>query len=129
MNTLYYTILIKLIIFSIIHELEQLCSGYKDEVFRIVSFFFAVDGMLLGDTVVEAEQVIARMGNSGKEHGLEITKQKNRIIIFYMKDKPPSIGNISNFRIWDKFKYLGSDNERQVELFSGSERRDVQKGN
>ena len=84
-------------------DLEGLGSGYKDEDIRLASLFFADDGMLLADSVGEAEQVIDRMRQIGNEYGLEMNMQKSKIIIFNMQEKPDIISNI---KVVDKIKKI-----------------------
>ena len=47
-------------------ELEVLGKGYKDDKFNITSLFFADDGMLLIDSIENAEQVWENNENSKK---------------------------------------------------------------
>lgn len=98
------TTLFKLVTFRIIEELERLGKGFKDDMFRIDSLFFADDGMLLANSVEDAEQVISRMEDVGRQFGLEINKQKSSVIIFNMKEKPEKVGNID---VKESMKYLG----------------------
>jgi len=98
------TTLFKLIMYKIIQKLEELDKGYKDEIFKITSLFFADDGMLLATSIKEAEEVIDVTLRISKDYGLEINKNKSKIIIFNMKDKPERIRDIE---VSDKLKYLG----------------------
>ena len=98
------TTLFKLVTFRIIEELERLGKGFKDEKFRIDSLFFADDGMLLTNSVEDAEEVIIRMEEVGRSFGLEINKGKSNIIIFNLKEKPGEIGNIL---VKEEITYLG----------------------
>lgn len=60
--------------FRIIEELEKIGKGYKDEVLRIESLFFADDAVLLASIIEDAEQVINKMADVGRHYGLEINK-------------------------------------------------------
>ena len=57
-----------------------------------------------GNNIEDAERVIEEVVIAGRECGLDITKEKCRIIIFNMKEKPREIAGI---KVWDRMKYLG----------------------
>lgn len=57
-------------------ELEELDKRCKDKMFRIVSLFFADDGILLTGIVEETEQVKNSMGNVGRDLGLDFNRGK-----------------------------------------------------
>lgn len=98
------TTLFKLITLKIMQQIQDLNKGYRDEEFNITYLFFADHGMLLTSSVEDTKHVIKKMEEIGKEFGLEINKEKSRIIIFNMKVRPE---NIENIEVKDKFRYLG----------------------
>ncbi len=82
------TTLFKLVTFKIMQKLENLNKGYRDENFNVTSLFFGDDGMLLASSVKDAEEVIEQVLSTGRECGLEMNKEKSKIIVFNMKEKP-----------------------------------------
>ena len=71
---------------------------------KINSLFYADDGMILTNSLENAGKVIDEVVKTSRNLGLEINKQKSKIIIFNVKEKPEMIGGIN---ITDKIKYLG----------------------
>ena len=97
------TTLFKLITLKIMQQIQDLNKGYRDEEFNITYLFFADHGMLLTSSVEDTKHVIKKMEEIGKEFGLEINKEKSRIIIFNMKVRPE---NIENKEAKDRFRYF-----------------------
>ena len=74
------TALFKLVTYKIMKKLEELNKGFEDEVFKVTSLFFAGDGMLLTDSIRNAEVVVDTVTKVSREYGLNINKEKNNII-------------------------------------------------
>ena len=66
--------------------------------------FFADDGMLLTDSIKNAEVVVDTVTKVSRECGLNINKEKSNIIILNMRDKPMDIARI---KVKKKKKSLG----------------------
>ena len=98
------TVLFKLITYIIINELEIRGRGFKHLYYVIYILFFADDGLILSESIEDAENDIKTVIEISRECGLEINKQKSNIIIFNMKEKPNEIENI---KVTDRIKYLG----------------------
>ena len=98
------TTLFKLITYKIIKKLNETRQGYKDEMFKINSLFYADDGLILKESIQGAEEAIDKLTTIGREYGLEINAEKSQIVIFNMKDKPNRLRGI---QVNSKFKYLG----------------------
>ena len=98
------TVLFKIITYLIINELETKGCGFKNLFFVIHILFFADDGLILSQSIEDAENDIQTVIEISRSCGLEINKQKSNIIIFNMKEKPNEIENI---KVTEKIKYLG----------------------
>ena len=61
-------------------------GGFED-MFKISSLFFADDGLILENSVENAEANIQELININKEYGLEINREKSHVIIWNMKEK------------------------------------------
>ena len=55
---------------------------------KIVALFFADDGMILMQTIQEAEKSIQLLSENTNDCGLSINKNKSNIIIFNSKNQP-----------------------------------------
>lgn len=98
------TTLFKLITYKILEDLEENGKGFEDKNFKLNALFFADDGLLLTNSYEDAQHNIDLLIRSSKECGLDINKDKCKIIIFNMKNKPEKIREIN---VTTEIKYLG----------------------
>ena len=88
------TTLFKLITYKIIEQLEKQGVGFVNEVVEIIALFFADDGLLLAETIEDAERNIEILRRVSKEFGLEINNSKSSIVVFNAEGMPESIEGI-----------------------------------
>ena len=88
----------------IINEMNTRLTGYKDDIIQINSLHFADDGLLLANSIEDAENNLKLVIEICRKFGLEINKEKNNILIFNMEQQPDTIENI---KVVDTIKYLG----------------------
>ena len=84
--------------------MEDTGAGFKNLLYTIAILFFADDGLILSQSIKQAENNIRKVINVSNSCGLDINKDKSQIIIFNMENKPESIENI---KVSEKIKYLG----------------------
>ena len=72
--------------------------------FIIAILYFADDGLMLSNTIEEAENNIRLIQEIAQSLGLLINKDKSNILIYNLKEKPRAIENIE---VCDTIKYLG----------------------
>ena len=109
------TVLFKLITYKIIEKLDKECNGVRYGSRKLVSLFFADDGLLLSSNIEDARLQIATLTTEGRKYGLEINKDKSQCLIFNMKEKPVEIEGIE---VTDQIKYLGIMLKNTREVFS-----------
>lgn len=97
------TTLFKLITYAIMMKLEE-GRGFNNTNIHINSLFFADDGLLLSHSIDEAQHSIRLLTEISRECGLEINKNKSKIIIYNLENSPQQIENI---QVCEEIKYLG----------------------
>ena len=97
------TTLFKLITYAIMMKLEE-GKGFSNANIHINGLFFADDGLLLSHSIGEAQHSIRLLTEISRECGLEINKNKSKIIIYNLEDSPQQIENIE---VCEEIKYLG----------------------
>ena len=97
------TTLFKVITYMIINEINTRGTGYKD-IIHINSLYFADDGLLLANSIEDAENNLKLAIEIRRKFGLEINKEKSKVLIFNMEQQPDTIADI---KVVDKIKYLG----------------------
>ena len=97
------TSLFKLITFKIIERMEKE-KGFSDELFKLIILFYADDGLLLANSLRDAERNIDVLINISRECGLEINLDKSNILIFNQRNQPVDIKGI---KVVNNLKYLG----------------------
>ena len=98
------TTLFKLVTFMIIRKLEEEGAEYEVEGRNASSLFFADDSMLFSKTKQDAEKNLRIMTEVGREYGLEINKEKSKILIYNGNENYTEVGGIE---VVKDFKYLG----------------------
>lgn len=98
------TSLFLLLTYLIILHLNQAQSGYRDEVCFLPALFYADDGLLLAQSVHEAQDMITTLTDSASACGLEINKDKSYIMIYNSNTEQD---NISGVKITNEIRYLG----------------------
>ena len=96
--------LFKLITYRIIKEFNKVSKGYVTDKLNVNALFFADDGMLVNDTISEAENAINQMQRIASEYGLKINRDKSNAMIFNTKQKMDQVGGI---KVVEEMKYLG----------------------
>ena len=109
------TVLFKLLTYKIIEKLDEVCNGVKYGSRKLVSLFFADDGLLLSSNIEDARLQIATLTTEGRKYGLEINKDKSQCLIFNMKEQPEEIEGIE---VTEEIKYLGIKLKNTREVFS-----------
>ena len=98
------TTLFKLVTFMIIRKLEEEGVRYEVEGRIASSLFFADDSMLFSRTKQDAEKNLEVMVEVGREYGLEINKEKSKVLVYGGRDNYAEVGGIE---VVKNFKYLG----------------------
>ena len=98
------TTLFKLVTFMIIRELEEKGARYEVEGRNVSSLFFADDSMLFSRTKQNAERNLEIMVQVGRKYGLEINKEKSKVLVYGGRENYEEVGGIE---VVKSFKYLG----------------------
>ena len=97
------TTLFKLVTFMIIRKLEEAGARYEVDGRNASSLFFADDSMLFSRTRQDAEKNLEIMMEVGREYGLEINKEKSKVLVFGGRETYAEVGGIE---VVKNFKYL-----------------------
>ena len=108
------TTLFKVITYMIINELNTRGTGYKDDIIQINALYFADDGLLLANSIEDAENNLKLVIEISRKFGLEINKEKSNVLIFNLEQQPDTIENI---KVVDKIKYLGLEIDNKKNYF------------
>ena len=111
------TVLFKLITYMIIEELEKKEKGFQNPLFNNKSLYYADDGLLLSQSIEDAQENINIITEASMAYGLEINKIKSNIITMNMKETPAEIGGI---KVTDTIKYLEKKDRQQEELLQNT---------
>ena len=87
--------------YMIINEINTRGTGYKDDIIQINSLYFADDGLLLANSIEDAENKLKLVIEISRKFGLEINKEKSNVLIFNMEQQPDTVENI---KVVDKIK-------------------------
>ena len=98
------TTLFKLVTFMIIRRLEEEGAKYEVNGRNASSLFFADDSMLFSKTKQDAEKNLEIMVRVGREYGLEINKEKSKVLVYRGREDYKEVGGIE---VAKNFKYLG----------------------
>ena len=81
---------------------------------RVSNLRFADDIDLMGETVNEAQEILESVHRSSQRHGLEINKDKTKVMLVAKEDRKVTI-NIDNQQLEQvsHFKYLGTEVTQQ----------------
>ena len=120
------TTLFKLVTYIITTELEKRGKGFSNDLFNIQVLFYADDGLVMAQTLHEAENNLNVVIEVSRSCGLEINKEKSSVIIWNMKEKPDSILGI---KVQDRIKYLGIEIEDKRNMFKEQKRKTIEKAN
>ena len=71
---------------------------------RVRCLFYADDGLLLANSIGEAEERIRELKRIGMRYGLEMNDRKSEVMIFNSENRPESVEGIGVVR---EIKYLG----------------------
>ena len=93
-----------LVTYIIIERMYSCLNGINTNICKIVALFFADDGMILMQTLQEAEKSIQILSDIANDFGLSINKNKSNIIIFNSKNQPEYIEDI---HVTTNITYLG----------------------
>ena len=93
-----------LVTYIIIERMYSCLNGINTNICKIVALFFADDGMILMQTLQEAEKSIQILSDIANDCGLSINKNKSNIIIFNSKNQPEYIEDI---HVTTNITYLG----------------------
>ena len=98
------TTLFKLVTFMIIRKLEEEGVEYEVEGRNASSLFFADDSMLFSKSRQDAERNLEIMVEVGRIYGLEINKEKSKVLVYNGRENYTEVGGIE---VVKEFKYLG----------------------
>lgn len=117
------TTIFKLITYHIIQEMEKR-RGFSQRGLNINTLFYADDSLQVSHSVEEAKQNIRTLLEISKECGLEINKDKSKIIIHNAEHKPESIEGII---VTKEIQYLGLTITEDRNLFKTQKNNMIQK--
>merc|ERR1712121_264657 len=113
------TLLFKLITFKVIEDLRKM-EKYKVGVFEDNSLWFADDATLIAKSMQVLHQLLKCLEKSGRKYGLEINKEKTKII--KIRGKGDSY-KINEYEMGQEAEYLG------ITVIGGKGREIYQKEN
>ena len=96
-------LLFRLATYIIITELEKR-PGFKFRDFRVNCLFFADDSIIIEKTEEDLRRTLDILSGESSKLGLEINKNKSKILIFNSKEQPQEIQGIP---VVNSLKYLG----------------------
>ena len=88
----------------IIEELEKKGKGFQNPLFNIKALYYADDGLLLSQSIGDAQENIDIIREASMAYGLEINKARSNIIIINVRETPAERGGI---KVTNTIKYLG----------------------
>ena len=118
------TSLFKLITLVIMKKIEEEGRGFKNELLRIGTLFFADDALVLTENIEDAKFNVKLLVETGRKCGLEINKDKSNIMIFNMKDRPEQIEGI---KVVSNVTYLGIKLDDKRNLFKTQKKEMIEK--
>lgn len=113
----------KLITYLIVQEMER-TKGYNQQGLNINTLFYADDSLQLSHNIEEARDNIKILIKISRECGLEINKDKSRIIIHNAEQ---NIESIEGINVTDEIKYLGLTITNKRDLFKAQKNSIIQK--
>lgn len=96
--------LFKMISYKIMREMGNRCEGVRYNEIKINSLFYADDGLILETSIEKAEKAIKNLREIAEEYGLEINKEKSKIIQFGIKN---GVKEIDGIEVTNRIRYLG----------------------
>ena len=96
-------LLFVMVTYFIIGKLQQSGLGYRDSEFSIPSLFYADDGLILAHSRQDLVKLIKIVEDSSAQCGLELNREKCKIITFNNKDTE----EVGGIKIVQELKYLG----------------------
>ena len=97
-----------LITYYIIHELYKRLKGFNNNIIKIVSFFYADDGLILADNEEETRKSTQSIRSIASDMGLKINTEKSNILIYNNKSNQQDNYTIEDINIKEEIKYLGT---------------------
>ena len=98
------TVIFLMITYIIIDKLQNCDIDFNCIVCKISAIFFADDGLLLTDSTHKTDKIIQILIDIARECGLELNKEKSKILIYNCKDK---VKEIQGIETTNEIKYLG----------------------
>ena len=98
------TVIFLMITYILIDKLQNCDLDFIYIVCKISAIFFAGDGLLLTDNLHKTNEIIQILIDISRECGLELNKDKSKILIFNCKDKVEEIQGIQTTK---EITYLG----------------------
>ena len=95
-----------MVVNKIINSVKNRGLGYRSKSFYIPVLFYADDGLILAETLAEAEQMVEIVMQIAGEQGLSINRSKSEALIFNDKDSR-TVDNIWGIAVVDNIRYLG----------------------
>ena len=108
--------LFKMITFRIMEEMQLKCKGFQVHGAKINTLFYADDGLIIEESIEEAEKSVEKLIVASKLYGLKINMDKSKALIFNSKQKPEHIGKI---KVVEEIKYLGMKISNKKQMFEG----------
>ena len=93
-----------MVTFSIIKELEEKGKKYEIDEYKGNSLWIADDATLIAGSIEDMEHNIELLKTTAREYGLEISKEKSKVIQIRGSEKPRTVGG---FEVVKQIKYLG----------------------
>ena len=98
------TLLFKMVTFTIIEELRKNADLYNIGKYNENSLWLADDATIIARDESSMEKALNALESAGRENGLELSEEKNRIL----RIRGPKIeGKIGKYKIENEAKYLG----------------------
>ena len=117
------SVLFKLLTFKLIEKLKM-TRGVNIGTRKITCLFYADDGLLLANSVEQAEKSIKIVREEGEKYGLVINENKSKCLVF---NSGMTIENIENINVMEKLKYLGVTVTSKRDLFDGQRQAMMEK--
>ena len=94
-----------LITYYIIEKIYKRLRGFNSNIIKIISLFYADDGLILADNEEETRKTIQSIRNIASDVGLKINTEKSNILIYDSKTNKHENHTIEDIQIKEEIKY------------------------
>ena len=117
-------LLFNMITYFIIDQLQRSHRGYKDSDFLIPGIFYADDGIIMAHSRAELSNLLSIVEDSSRQCGLNLNRDKCKIICFNTEDRQ----QLEGIQIVEEIRYLGITVQNKKRWFKNQISNNFNKG-